>query len=62
MAVCFGGDLQLRTQIVCWMDTADGEVHERSLCSIFGLARTTQEFSRPANYEITIESQWPASN
>jgi hypothetical protein len=31
MAVYIGVDLHVRTQTVCWMDTADGELHERVL-------------------------------
>jgi len=31
MAVYIGVDLHVRTQTVCWMDTADGEVHQRML-------------------------------
>ena len=31
MAVYIGVDLYVRTQTVCWMDTADGEIHQRTL-------------------------------
>jgi transposase len=31
MTIYIGVDLHVRTQTVCWMDTADGEVHERTL-------------------------------
>jgi transposase len=31
MGVYIGVDLHVRTQTVCWMDTADGEIHERTL-------------------------------
>lgn len=31
MAVYIGVDLHVRTQTVCWMDTADGEIHQHTL-------------------------------
>ena len=31
MGVYIGVDLHVRTETVCWMDTSDGEVHERTL-------------------------------
>lgn len=31
MTVYIGVDLHVRTQTVCWCDTADGEIHERTL-------------------------------
>ncbi|PYU36578.1 MAG: hypothetical protein DMG28_00350, partial [Acidobacteria bacterium] len=31
MAVYIGVDLHVRTQTVCWMNTADGEIHQHTL-------------------------------
>jgi hypothetical protein len=31
MAVFLGVDLHVRTQTVCWCDTADGEIHQHTL-------------------------------
>ncbi|MGD1210153.1 MAG: hypothetical protein ABR973_02195 [Candidatus Acidiferrales bacterium] len=31
MAVYVGVDFHVKSQTVCWVDTADGEIHQRTL-------------------------------
>src|SRR3989442_14271451 len=55
MAVYIGVDLHVRTETVCWMNTADGEIHQHTLDHIRDDLRAFYaQFTAPA--VVCIES------
>ena len=58
MTVYIGVDLHVRTQAVCWMDTADGEIHEITLSTS---ATTCGHFTRSFRREPWLAWKRPAT-
>ncbi len=56
MTVYIGVDLHVRTQTVCWCDTADGEIHEQELDHEKDDVRGFyQQFAAPAVIGVEVE-------